>query len=349
MASLANAVAALPTGPGGGSSSRYFLHGSPRASPRVRFETGLVRFECKDANVATGGKANMPAHMRQLLAIVQRADESAIILPIDTEEASPVSRIEKAEAIKDADNMGRYLKDVSNGYVRGSKGNGVRFTMRMRLQRPVKAIKWDDKVAPTLKKMGIWMEQRTTKSTDPVKIGFLLTHPNFTNQEAMMQDLRKRGLPHVGETRMASMGELVKQKVYARNEGVEGQALVLYADTSVKDEWDAHMMDLMREGKTETHAYSSEIKYVSFSFQDKVGLGMKMVNKLALDGRCVTVRGIHSMEAKIRVPKTNAMTENTEGTMVDDDGYDEMSIADWIRAASDEHYERCMCCRRYGQ
>lgn len=42
----------------------------------------------------------MPAHMRQLLAIVQRADESAIILPIDTEEASPVSRIEKAEAIK---------------------------------------------------------------------------------------------------------------------------------------------------------------------------------------------------------------------------------------------------------
>ena len=46
-------------------------------------------------------------------AIVQRADPSAVILPIDMEEATPVSRIEKSEAIKDGDDMSRYLKDVS--------------------------------------------------------------------------------------------------------------------------------------------------------------------------------------------------------------------------------------------
>ena len=212
--------------------------------------------------------------------------------------------------------------------------------MRMRLQKTVKAIKWDDKVASTLKQKGIWMEARTTQSTDPVKIGFIIEHPNFTNQEAMIQDLRKRGLPHVGDTKMASMGELVKQTVYARNEGIEGQALVLYADASIKDEWDAHMMDLMREGKTEEHAYSTGIKYVSFAFQDKVGLGVRMVNKLALDGKCVTVRGINSMAAKLRVPKENAMTETDDGEMIDDNECDEMTIAKWIKTAKDSKGKR---------
>ena len=28
-----------------------------------------------------------------------------------------------------------------------------------------------------------WMETRTTQSTDPVKVGFLIVHPNFTNQD----------------------------------------------------------------------------------------------------------------------------------------------------------------------
>ena len=112
MASLANAAAALFSGPEGGGGSKYFPRGSPRAVSRTRFETGLVRFECKDANVMNGGKAKMPTHMRQMLSIVQRADESAVILPIDMEEATPVNRIEKAEAIKDADDVSRYLKDM---------------------------------------------------------------------------------------------------------------------------------------------------------------------------------------------------------------------------------------------
>ena len=103
------------------------------------------------------------------------------------------------------------------------------------------------------------MEARTTQSSDPYKIGFLVVNPNLTNQEALMQDLRRRGLPHVGDTRMASMGELVKQKVHSGNEGVEGHAIVLYADASIKDEWNEFMMDLMREGKTEAHEYSSGI------------------------------------------------------------------------------------------
>lgn len=49
-----------------------------------------------------------------------------------------------------------------------------------------------------------------THDADLCKIGFLLVNPNLTNQEAMMQDLRKRGLPHVGETPASLTGELVK-------------------------------------------------------------------------------------------------------------------------------------------
>ena len=114
---------------------------------------------------------------------------------------------EKTDAQEyNGDDMSRYLKDVSNGYVRGSKGaNGVRFTLRMRLQKTVKAIKWDDAVAPTLKNKGVWMEARTTQSSDPYKIGFIVMNPNLTNQEELMQDLRRRGLPHVGDTGMTSI------------------------------------------------------------------------------------------------------------------------------------------------
>ena len=60
----------------------------------------------------------MPVRVRQVLAIVQRADPSAVTLPINMEEATPVSRTEKSEAIKDSDDVSRYLKDVSNRHVR---------------------------------------------------------------------------------------------------------------------------------------------------------------------------------------------------------------------------------------
>ena len=173
MPSLANAAAALTnTGHGGGSGgSKYFPQGSPRVFSRTRFHVGLVKFECKDANVMTGGKPNTTAHARQILALMQRADETAVFLPIDMEDATPISRIEKSEAIKDGDDMSRCMTDVTTGRVRGAQGaSGVRFSMRMRLTKSVKTIKWDEKVTPTLRKMGIWMEARTTKSTEPCRI-----------------------------------------------------------------------------------------------------------------------------------------------------------------------------------
>ena len=95
MLASASAVAAMAAGGRGsqGGGSKYFGSGGRGGGRRTQFEVGLVKFEVRDANVKTGGKPAMTAIVRRMLAIVQKGDESAVLLPISNDDGTPRAAI----------------------------------------------------------------------------------------------------------------------------------------------------------------------------------------------------------------------------------------------------------------
>ena len=151
MLASASAVAAMAAGGRGsrGGGSKYFGSGGRGGGRRTQFEVGLVKFEVRDANVKTGGKPAMTAIVRRMLAIVQKGDESAVLLPIGND-GTPRAAIQNAEALKDDGTVNRYVKDVTLGDVRGTRGDkGVRFTLRLRTTARVSQLKYHERILPS--------------------------------------------------------------------------------------------------------------------------------------------------------------------------------------------------------
>ena len=120
------------------------------------------------------------------------------------------------------------------------------------------AIKGHPDVSRMLRNQGksVWMATKTTKGGNPVRVGFLsgTAHPEFTDRDSLALALKDLGVTDMGEkSNENAKAKLIRGPVSASyaNVKVEGDAIVVLADDSVKDAVTDQLTDVTSSAITE--------------------------------------------------------------------------------------------------
>ena len=278
--------------------------------------------------------------------------------PIDGSVAA--AALQKPEAVPSDAELLKHVSGMKRGTVRSGhrRPMGVQFTLRVMTTKSLYAIKGHPDVSRMLRNQGksVWMATKTTKGGNPVRVGFLsgTAHPEFTDRDSLALALKDLGVTDVGEkSNENAKAKLIRGPVSASyaNVKVEGDAIVVLADDSVKDTVTDQLMDITSKMNAEDenvpgYQPARNIFFTPFRMGDEFCAEViRKNNKTNVEAGAIPIYDVKSMAAKINIPNkvTDAAKENNDGEMVDDTsvalGSTTMTIGDWILNHKDEKGE----------